>query len=94
MGVLCTLWIVRLRCLPPGVSPALFQALVDGPATLDDPEWLEALFPKLASLVRPWPHTYEPDNNPFHNKNHPDHSGIIAIIEGCMDLKVSITCKY
>ncbi len=53
-GILCALCLVFLRCLPSKIHPALFQALLHGVESIDDPDWLQC-HSSSQSILRGWP---------------------------------------
>lgn len=54
-GSLTAIYLIHMQSLPPGMSIALIQALIDGVESVDDVLWIRKYAPGLAERLDVWP---------------------------------------
>lgn len=59
LGVLCTMFFIRVHSAPLPVSPALLQATIGGVGSLIDSAWLTAVLPDTANLIKLFPSSFD-----------------------------------
>lgn len=55
LGVLCTMFLLRVHSAPLPVSPALLQVTIGGIDSLVDSAWLEAILPDMFNVLKLFP---------------------------------------
>lgn len=66
LGVLCTMFFLRVHSAPLPVSPALLQATIGGIDSVVDSAWLAAVLPDTFNLIKLFPSSFDAAQDTSH----------------------------